>query len=86
MFKKSPSGTCYLHDASIPSEERKAKFAFVFQNCPAEVGLRDVESSCRPAEVQFARHGQGEYQFLEWGSKTHEFTAKDEMVRTESQG
>jgi hypothetical protein len=82
MFQKGSPGTCDLHDASISSEERESKFAFVFQDRPAEVGLRDVESSCRPAEVQFARHGQGEYQFLEWGSKTHEFTAKDEMVRT----
>ena len=66
MFKKDPSGSCHLHDASISSEERKSKFAFVFQDRPAEVGLRDVKSSCRPAEVQFPLHGQGEYQFLEW--------------------
>jgi len=38
--------------------------------------LRNVKSFCRPAEVQFPRHGQGENHFLKWGSKTHEFTAR----------
>ena len=83
MFKKGPSGNCHLHDASISSEERKSKFAFVFQDRPAEVGLRNVKSSRRPAEVEFPRHGQGEYQFLKWGSQTHEFTAR--MKCTEPQ-
>ena len=76
MFKKGPSGTCHFHDASISSEESKSKFAFVLKDRPAEVGLRNVKSTCRPAEVQFPRHGQGEHQFLKWGSKTHEFTAR----------
>jgi hypothetical protein len=38
--------------------------------------LRDVKSSCRSAKVQFTRYGQSEYQFLEWGSVAHSFTAK----------
>jgi hypothetical protein len=79
MFEKGPSGNCQLHDTSISSEERKSKFAFVFQDRPAEVGLRNVKSSRRPAEVEFPRHGQGEYQFLKWGSQTHEFHRQNEM-------
>jgi hypothetical protein len=78
MFEKGSTGSRHLYDAPISSEEQKSKFALKFPDRPAEVGLRDVESPCRPAEVQFAHHSQGEYQFLEWGSQAHVFTAKME--------
>jgi hypothetical protein len=78
MFEKGSTGSRQLCDAAVSSEQRKSKFALVLPDRPAEVGLRDVESSCRPAEVQFAHHGQGEYQLLEWGSQAHVFTAKME--------
>src|SRR5450432_4054885 len=78
MFEKGSTGSRQLYDAAVSSEQRKSKFAFELPDRPAEVGLRDVESPCRPAEMQFAHHGQGEYQLLEWGSQTHVFTAKME--------
>ena len=78
MFEKGSAGSRHLYHAPVSSEQQESKFALVLTNRPAEVGLRDVESPCRPAEVQFAHHGQGEYQFLEWGSQAHVFTAKME--------
>jgi hypothetical protein len=56
-FKKSSTGIRHFDDPSISSKEQKPKLVLVFSNGPAEIGLRDVKHSCRPAKVQLARDG-----------------------------
>jgi hypothetical protein len=78
MFEKGSTGSRHLYHAPVSSEQQESEFALVLTDRPAEVRLRDVEALCRSTEVQFAHNGQGEYQFLEWGSQAHMFTAKME--------
>jgi hypothetical protein len=88
LFEREHEWLGFLNDRNVvifAKEDVEPNFLLDLSYLPAESRWVDVKSFRRFPEVQLARNSENILELSEWRSTSHEFTIRNELVRTVSQ-